>query len=183
MKNVKIKIPKNLPQFDARPALFVSCGEYEAHFYVAHRGNFEEIDLINMPPREEAREKQGFITASRGKNLGAVSHRGAYIEDLKRKFQQKVHGVIHDLLSEHEFPSIFLYAPPYVASRVSRGLETSEKSKIKMKFFIECTKSHPLELIKMYWKNIDLLIQSSLIEPSAGEVKKIISRPKIRRPI
>lgn len=177
-----MQIPKNLPQFSDSPSLFISSGEYEAHFYLAHKGILEELESFKMAPREEAREKQGFITESKGKSLGAVSHRGAYVEDLKRKFKARVDYTIHNLMDEYQFRSIYLFAPEYVAKRIVKGLEPSEEEKIKIKFFGEYTKLHPLKLLKMFWEQIGILISSSIAPPMSLKVKKIINHRILRHP-
>jgi hypothetical protein len=69
-----MKIPKQLPQFE-KPALFISAGEYEAKFYIAQNGILEKTAHIKMPPRKEAKEKQGFIgKRAAKKDLASVSH-------------------------------------------------------------------------------------------------------------
>jgi len=54
--SMKMQIPKNLPQFQEFPALFISSGEFEAHFYSAFQGMFEELESVKMPLRTEAAE-------------------------------------------------------------------------------------------------------------------------------
>lgn len=180
---MKLLIPKNLPQFSDSPSLFISSGEYEAHFYLAHQGTLEEVESFKMPPREEARGKQAFIGASQTKALGAVTHHGAYVEELKRKFQARVDYTIHNLLDEYQFQNIYLFSPEYVAKRIIKGLEPNEEEKIKMKFFGEFIKLHPLKLLKMFWKQIELLISVSIVPPITKEGAKIADRPKIRHAV
>ncbi len=68
-----MKIPKQLPQFE-KPALFISAGEYEAKFYIAQNGILEKTAHIKMPPRKEAKEKQGFIGKRAAKKTLLQSH-------------------------------------------------------------------------------------------------------------
>ncbi|EKD46572.1 MAG: hypothetical protein ACD_67C00168G0001, partial [uncultured bacterium] len=90
-----MKIPKALPQFERFPALFIASGEYEAHFHIASKGNFERTDVIKMSPRDDAKEKQAFVGHKAGmQSLSAVSHRGSYTQDLKLKFARGVHEKI-----------------------------------------------------------------------------------------
>ncbi|MEK7598758.1 MAG: hypothetical protein AAB487_03405 [Patescibacteria group bacterium] len=179
---MKLQIPKNLPQFSDSASLFISSGEYESHFYLAHQGILEELESFKMPPREEARKKQRSIAASRGKDPGVVSRRKAYIEDLKKKFQARVGYTIHGLMDEYQFRSIYLFAPEPVAKRIVNGLEPSEEEKIKIKFFGEYTKLHPLKMIRMFWEKIGILISASIAPPTSLEIKKIIDRRIIRHP-
>ncbi|HEX7586250.1 MAG TPA: hypothetical protein VF390_01290 [Patescibacteria group bacterium] len=153
---MKLLIPKNLPQFSDSPSLFISSGEYEAHFYLAHQGILEELESFKMPPREE---------------------------DLKRKFQARVNYAIHSLVDEYQFHSIYLFSPEYVAKRIIKGLEPNEEEKIKMKFFGEFIKLHPLKLLKMFWKQIELLISVSIMPPITKEGAKIAGRPKVRHAV
>ena len=69
-----MKISRTLPQFENYPTLFVVSGEFDARLILASNGQAEEIVRFSMNPREEAKEKQGFISKSGGKSLGAVSH-------------------------------------------------------------------------------------------------------------
>src|SRR5689334_10697581 len=90
-----MKISNKFPQFERFPALFIACGEYEAKLYLADNGNVDLIDSIKKNPKDEAKEKQAFV----GKKSGmfgpvAVSHRGAYREDLKKKFARSMHDLI-----------------------------------------------------------------------------------------
>ncbi|MCX6765672.1 MAG: hypothetical protein NT136_01790 [Candidatus Moranbacteria bacterium] len=174
-----MQIPKNLPQFKDYPTLFVSSGEYEARFYLALDGKLEEKNTIKMPPREEAREKQGFIGISWGQaRVGALSHHGQYIADLKRKFARRAHTAIHDLLAGYRIREIYLFAPRYVAERLTAKLDKAEKKKIKMKFPGEYTKISPLEMIKMFWKDSQAAVNPK--EPLKNEVKKILKKLRIR---
>lgn len=154
MKTI-FQIPQNLPQFE-KPALFVSSGEYEANFYLVFMGKMARKEQIKMPPREEAKEKQGFVGKKGGmKSLSAVSHHGAYIEDLKKKFQKQVHAKIHDFIAEFKLEEIYLFAPRYVSKRIIDGLDKSEQKKVRMKFFGEYIKENPLSLIKKFQEEIE----------------------------
>ena len=174
-----MKISHKLPQFENSPALFITSGEYEAEFYLALDGTLERKVKIKMPPREEAKEKQAFVGVKSGRfGLAAVSHRGAYIEDLKRKFQKKVHGVIHDLLAQYKMKEIYLFSPRYSAKRIMDGLDKSERKKVRMEFFDEYIKVSPLKMIEIFWKT-----EQEAVKPKVtlkDEEKKILKKPKIR---
>lgn len=127
----------------------MASGEYEARFYLAKNGEINLLTSLKMPPRQEAREKQGFITSSEAKaGLGAVGHKGRYIEDLKRKSAQKIKTVIRDIIAEHAPAEIHIFAPKHVFARVIEKLNKSEKKKIGLAVSKEFTKFSPLELIK-----------------------------------
>lgn len=174
-----MKIPQNLPQFEKYPVLFTASGEYEAKFYVAHKGNLELKKTIKMPPREEAREKQGFITSSSGPaGFGAVGHHGRYVEDLKKKFAKKFHAAIHDLNAAHNINEMYFFAPRYVVDRAVEKLDKAEQKKIRMKFYKEYTKISPLEMVKTFWKEAQSAIASKIQLKS--EEKKILKKPRMK---
>ncbi|MDP1884271.1 MAG: hypothetical protein Q8L10_02785 [Candidatus Moranbacteria bacterium] len=174
-----MQIPKKLPQFEKLPALFIASGGYEADFYLAHNGTLELHSKIKLSPREEAREKQGFIGRKGGvKNLSSVSHHGAYIEDLKKKFQKKVHAAIHDLLAEYKLEEIYLFSPRYSAQRIIDGLDKAEQKKVRMTFFCEYTKNNPLEMLTAFWETEQEAVKPRL--PLKKEQEKILQRPTIR---
>lgn len=151
-----MQIPKNLPQFENYPTLFISSGEYEASFYLAQNGLIEKMKSIKMAPREEAKEKQAFIGRKGGmSSLSAVSHHGAYLGDLKKKFQKKVHAATHDFLAEYPIHEICLFAPRYAATRIMAGLDKSEQKKVRMQFYKEYTKSSPISLLKKFQAEIE----------------------------
>lgn len=174
-----MQIPKNLPQFEKNPALFVTSGEYDAKFYIARSGILDLKKEIKMPPREEAREKQAFIGIKGGRyGLAAVSHRGTYIEDLKKKFQKRFHATVHDILAEFKLKEIYIFAPKYVAKRLEKGLSQPEKKDIRMEFYQEDTKINPLIMIKKFWQT-----EQSLVLPKTApknSARKILDRPKIK---
>jgi hypothetical protein len=148
-----MQIPRNLPQFETNPALFITSGEYEAKFYLAFYGALNLKEDVKMPPREEAREKQGFITyAPKPGGTGAVGHHGAYVQDLKRKFARKVHSVIHGLLAEFKPQEIYLFTPRFVAERLIEKLDKAERKKIKMIIGKEYTKVSPLVMLRVFQK-------------------------------
>lgn len=176
-----MQIPKNLPQFKS-PALFVASGEYEADFYLAHRGLLEKKEELKMPPREEAREKQGFIAHKGGmQDLSSVSHHGAYVEDLKRKFQRRTAEIIHDFINTHHLQEIYLFAPDYVVEKIASELNHDDQKKVRMKFSTECTKINPLEMIEMFQKEIEAAIAIKKA-PLKKEEEKILKKPKIKIP-
>lgn len=174
-----MQIPKNLPQFNELPALFVTAGEYEACFFLAHKGELKLQQEIKMPPREEAKEKQGFIGRKSGmQSFVAVSHKGRYIEDLKKKFQKKFHSIIHDVLAEFKLEEIYLFAPKYVASRMMKGLSKPEQKDVRMEFFQQDTKLNPLSMVKKFWK---LEEKNIFPEPIPGNnAQKILSKPSVK---
>lgn len=174
-----MKIPHKLPQFENSPALFITSGEYEAEFYLALDGTLELKEKIKMPPREEAKEKQAFVGVKSGRfGLAAVSHRGAYVEDLKRKFQRKIHGVIHDMLADYKMEEIYLFSPRYAAKRIMDGLDKSEREKVRMKFFDEYIKVNPLKMVEIFWKTEQEAVKTKVILNE--EEKKILKKPRIR---
>ncbi len=172
-----MQIPKNLPQFENRPALFVASGEYEAKFYLALNGALDLKAEIKMPPREEAREKQAFVGIKSGRyGLAAVSHHGAYVEDLKKKFARKIHTAIHNLLAEYKPQEIYFFAPRYVADRAIEKLDQAERKKVKMIINKELARISPLVMIKMFWQESQSAIASKT--ELKNEEKKILARQK-----
>jgi hypothetical protein len=175
-----MQIPKNLPQFDRNPALFVASGEYETKFYLAFHGTLILKENIKMPPREEAREKQGFITyAAKPGGTGAVGHHGAYVEDLKRKFARKFHSITHNLLAEFKPQEIYLFTPRFVAERIMEKLDKAERKKVKMIIGKEYTKVNPLVMLEIFWKE-----EQKAFTPKTfikKEEEKILKNPKRRR--
>lgn len=148
-----MQIPRDLPQFEKLPALFVTSGEYEARFYLAGSGMLTLIKSIRMLPRENAREKQAFIGAKNGRwGLGAVSHHGAYLEDLKKKFTKKFHEELSELIDKHALREVYLFAPKYVSNRLTIKLSKPERQDIRMQFYQEDTKTNPLDMIKQMWE-------------------------------
>lgn len=151
-----MQIPKDLPQFESYPTLFVVSGEYEAGLYLAQNGIIEKMKGLKMAPREEAREKQAFVGRKGGmSSLSSVSHHGAYVGNLKKKFQKNVHAAIHDFLAEYPIQEIYLFAPRYAAARIIDGLDKAEQKKVRMKFYKEYTKESPISLIKKFQVEIN----------------------------
>lgn len=180
MKNKPKKIPKNLPQFEKLAALFISAGEYEAKFYVALDGKINNETEIKLPPREEAKDKQGFIgkRATRP-NLASVSNRGRYNEDLKRKYADKIHKVIHDMIAKYKLKEIYITAPKYVSNRIIRNLDKEEKKKVRMKFYHQYTKLNPLKMLIFFNEQEQNAIRKR-IPPTAEEIK-ILKKPLKKR--
>ena len=172
-----MKIPKIMAQFDQRPALFMASGEYEAKFYLALNGEISLINTLKMPPREEAREKQAFVGIKGGRyGLAAVSHKGGYIEDLKKKFARKVHGVIHDILAKYDIMEIHFFTPRFVSERVIQKLDKSERKKVKLIISKEFTKKNPLEMIKILSQQEEQLTKP--VSPIKKEAEKILRNKK-----
>lgn len=171
-----MKISKTLPQFENSPALFLVSGEYEAHFYVAKDGIIEEKKSIKHSPRENAKEKQGFITASHGPSgIGAVSHHGAYVEDLKRKFIKEVHQAIDDLVIDEKIKNIYFFAPRYVDQRLFKEIPHYEQVKIKMEFHGEYIHENPMKIIRLFQEELEKGRPKIIY---TKEEQKILSKPK-----
>jgi len=161
-----MKIPKKLPQFEGLPVIFVASGEYEARFYVAHKGEINLKESLKMEPREEAREKQAFTGHKAGMlDLSSVSHHGNYIEDLKMKFARSVHSIIHNLIAEYKLKEIYLFAPKYVITRILDGLGAEDKKKIRMQFYKEYTKDGPLKLVRIFNAEVEA-VQRNVLQDS-----------------
>lgn len=132
-----------------------------------------------MAPREEAREKQAFVGTKSGRfGLAAVSHHGAYVEDLKKKFQKKVHKVIHDILAEYKLREIYLFSPKYSAKRIMNGLDKAEQKKVRMKFFDEYIKVNPLRMVEIFWETEQKAVKPKI--PLKEEEREILKKPRIR---
>lgn len=132
-----------------------------------------------MAPREEAPEKQAFVGRKGGmSSLSAVSHHGAYIADLKRKFQKNVHRLIHDLIAEYKFREIYLFAPRYAANRITSGLDKAEQQLVRMKFYKEYTKQSPLKMLQTFW--LAAQAATRLIVPPSKAEEQILSNPKTK---
>lgn len=146
-----MQIPQNLPQFEVFPAVFLVSGQFESVFYLANKGQLNEINRIKMTPRDEAKEKQGFTGHKAGMfDLSSVSHQGRYLEDLKMKFTQKNRALIHDLILTHRPEEICLFAPRYVQNRILESLNKNEKSQVRMCFEGNHIKESPLEFLKKF---------------------------------
>lgn len=174
-----MKISKTLPQFEKNAALFISAGEYEAKFYIAQDGILELNRKIRLEPRSDAKEKQAFTGKKAAqKHLTSVSHKGRYIEDLKRRFKKEVHGIIHDILAEYRLKEIYIFAPKYAARRIEKCLDKSERKNIRMEFFEEDTKFNALNMIRKFWDKEQEKVFSR--PKPRGAAKKILSKPRIK---
>ncbi len=173
-----MQISKKLPQFENYPVLFVASGEFDARFYIALDGEITEERRIKMPPREEAREKQEFIKESKGKDVGATSHRERYIEDLKKKFQKKVHRAIHEFIAEYKLQEIYIFSPEYALEKELGSLDKSERKKVRMKFSSEITKISPIEMIREFWEESQKAIE---VRPPLKEIEKKILRKPVKK--
>lgn len=142
-----MKIPKNLPQFE-KPALFIASGEYEAAFWLAYLGMLVKKEHLKMNPREEAKEKQGYIFKSKGKKLGATTHHERYLENIRKKIQKKIHRLVHGFIAEYQLDEIYLFAPNHIMQNILCGLDTAEQRKVRMKFGKEYPKERPLKMVQ-----------------------------------
>lgn len=142
-----MRIPQKLPQFE-KPALFITGGEYEAVFWLAFHGSLVKKEHLKLNPREEAKEKQGYVFKSKGKALGATTHHERYREDLKNKLQKKIHKLIHNFIGEYCLEEIYLFAPNHAIQNILRGLKKSEQQKVRMKFSQEYTRENPLTMLR-----------------------------------
>lgn len=166
-----MKISRELPQFEGLPALFITSGEYEAIFYVAHMGEINLKESLRMSPRDEAKEKQAFTGHKAGmKDLTSVSHHGNYIEDLKMRFARSVHKIIHDLIAEYKLEEIYLFAPKYVTVRIMNGLENEDKKKIRMQFYKEYTKESPLKLVEIFDAEVAEIQKTIMQNPEKNSI-------------
>lgn len=161
-----MQISNKFAQFESFPALFITSGEYEAHFYIAFEGKLELKEKIKMPPRENAKEKQAFEGQRVGdKMLSSFTNRGRFIEDLKRKFIREIHSSIHNILSEEKLEEIYIFAPKYVARRIIDGLDKQEQKKVRMQFYKEYTKENPVKLIEVFQKEIEKIQKEVMQSP------------------
>lgn len=166
-----MQISNKYPQFESFPALFITSGEYEAHFYIAFEGKLELEKKLKMPPRENAKEKQGFVGRKGGmQSLSAVSHHGQYVQELKMNFTRNIHKIIHDILSKYHLEEIYIFAPKFVAKRIIDGLDKSEQKKVRMQFYKEYTKNNPIDLIEKFQQEIDKIQKEIMENPN----KKIL---------
>lgn len=170
-----MQISNKFPQFERFPALFITSGEYEAHFYIAFQGKLELKEKLKMPPRENAKEKQAFVGHKGGmQSLSAVSHHGQYVQELKMKFVRNIHDIIHPILAEYQLEEIYVFAPKFVADRIIEGLDKSEQKKVRMQFYKEYTKENPIKLIEIFQKEIEK-IQKEVMENPDNKI--LISKP------
>ena len=161
-----MKISKKLPQFDGEAALFMSCGEYEAHFYIAHKGELNETKILKMPPRVEAKEKQGFIRQRGSRpNLASVSHGGRHVIDLRAKYSRLIRNIIHDFILEFKIREIYIFAPKYVMSRIINELPHKEKQTVRMQFYKEYIKENPIKLIEVFNNEIQAMHTMAIKNP------------------
>lgn len=165
-----MQISNKFAQFERFPALFITSGEYEAHFYIAFEGKLELKEKIKMPPRENAKEKQAFEGQRIGDRiLSSFTNRGRFIEDLKRKFTREVHSAIHNILSEKKIEEIYIFAPKYVTKRIIDGLDKQEQKKVRMQFYKEYTKENPIKLIEIFQKEVEK-IQKEIMESPRKQI-------------
>lgn len=161
-----MQISNKFLQFEKFPALFITSGEYEAHFYIAHKGKLELKEKIKMSPRENAKEKQAFEGQRVGDRLlSSFTNRGRFVEDLKRKFVREVHGKIHDILAEEKLEEIYIFAPKYVTKRIIDGLDKQEQKKVRMQFYKEYTKENPVKLIEVFQKEVEKIQKEIMQSP------------------
>jgi hypothetical protein len=145
-----VKIPHRLPQFEDGAALLLVSGEFEARFYVAHRGEVEERRAIRHVPREETVGKDwGFAKGSSATpSSGAVSAQGERRLNLRKKFQEEVARSVDEMAGYGEVKEIYFFAPSHVAGQILDRLEKHTREKITRTFDGEYVKEGPLEALR-----------------------------------
>lgn len=157
-----MQITNKLNQFKAYPTLFIVTGDFEAHLHLAQNGTFEQIDSVILHPREEAKEKQGFIHASKGALLGAVSHRENYREDLKVKFSKQLNHKVFDIIHSRQIKDICLFAPKHSANMLKNNFRDEIKRKLHAIIYGEYTKLKAEDLIKLYERQMQQMYDFSI---------------------
>lgn len=145
-----MKISQNLPQFENYPTLFAVAGEFEAGFLLAKDGEIENIDKLKLNPREEAKEKQGFINKSRGAELGAVSHHERYLKDLSRRFARNFSQRIKDLVDRKKVEDICLIAPKHTAKTLSENMCRRDYGKLHLVIYGMHTRDSEKAILELY---------------------------------
>lgn len=175
-----MKIPKNLPQFEKSPTLFLVSGEFEARFLVARNGEIAQTESFAFNPREEAKEKQAFVGKKGGmQSLSAVSHHGRYIEDLKEKSLKKIRDITDDISRKEFVDKIQIFAPAQTKKRILNKLSQESKEKVDQVFTGHYLKESPLFFLEMIEKSIAKKRASAHIHITKEE-KKIIHKPSTK---
>lgn len=144
-----MKIPNTLPRFEKQPTLLVVSGDFETHLYLASDGQLTAIGSVALNPREEAKEKQGFISRTHGQELGAVSHHERYLEDLKIRMHAAIRQAVDIAAGKYSIKEICLAAPRHSADAIAKGLSKEAQRKLAARIYGNYTKKHPLEVLQI----------------------------------
>jgi hypothetical protein len=147
-----MKISNTLPQFDDYPVLFIVSGEFESRFIIAKNGVLKELQALLLNPREEAKEKQGFISKTGGKSLGAVSHHERYMEDLKKRFRKELSELVSEISDREKIREICVIAPKHAANQLKQELREKDRSLIHLTMHGLHTRQ-PIDKILELYKN------------------------------
>lgn len=175
-----MKIPKDLLQFENTPTLFMVSGEFEVKFYIADNGEISESKSFALNPREEAKEKQGFVGKKGGmQSFSAVSHHGRYIEDLKGKFLRKLRDSVDEISNKEKIKFMHIFAPGYAESRISEILSKEARDKVASMHEGQYLRESPLHLLRMMQQELEEARSTRHIHLSKEE-KQIIHKPRTK---
>lgn len=152
-----MKISNTLPQFDDYPVLFIVSGEFEARFILAKSGGSQELPSLLLNPREEAKEKQGFISKTGGKSLGAVSHHERYMEDLKRKFRKELSETVAEIADQEKIREICVIAPKHAAAQLRQELREKDRSLVYLTIYGLHTRQTADRILGLYKNELDVV--------------------------
>jgi len=176
-----MKIPQNLLEhFKNKIALLLVSGEFECKFFVIKNGEIAEQTALILNPREQAKEKQGYIHKASGANdLGAVSHHGAYILELKNKFYKELGEKVENLIQNEKIDELHIFIPKYAKNKIVEKFPKSALNKICDIYLGEFTKKSPIKILDIITEKIQEARSTKHIHYSLQE-KNILHRPKTR---
>lgn len=155
IKNKVMKIPNTLPRFERYPTLLLVSGDFETHLYLASDGQLTAVGSVALNPREEAKEKQGFISRSHGQDLGAVSHHERYMEELKVRMRAAIRQAVDIAAGKYSLKEICLIAPRHSADAIAKSLSKPMQKKLAVRIYGNYTKKHPLEALRLMTEEME----------------------------
>lgn len=158
-------IPKKFSQFENYPTLFVVSGEYEALFYLAQNSTLKKVRELKLNPREEAKEKQGFVGKKGGmQDLSSVSHHERYLKELKKKFHHQLDFLTTNLRQTYSVREINLLAPKHGAQMILKNFSPANKKRLYFTIYGTHTKKTPVEILELFSQEISKMHEFAIHE-------------------
>lgn len=171
-------IKKGLPQFEDKKTLLVVTGSEEAIFYIAHNGQIEEKERVEVSHEDYINKDAGLFKSS-SKGVGTMKAGTVYKENfsdhITKEFLDRLEKKIKEVFKKEHIKSVYLFCPDYMKKQILKKTPKNFQKMLHITKLGNYVHSHPFELLESIQEEEDEKKEKTA-KPIKEKALKILKR-------
>lgn len=144
----KIRIARNLPQFQDENTLLIVTGDKAMEIYRAQDGIIENVLSYRIADLKRRDRSGNYAKRASGRPLASSSVNEPNDQEWRDRFLRQLNSIVQEVIERGQVTAVYLFSPKHMIKDVTEVLPKLARDAVRGLVYGNFTKFHPFTFLK-----------------------------------